>query len=99
MTTLVGDAGPVVSGERVLLHDGDSEALGIVTDADDDLITARIDWATWGPAGRYYVTVDGWLIGTTYENLTHIAADVVNDVPTKSEDAVAIPWRGEPVAA
>jgi len=41
---------------RVLLHDdGEHEAWATVLHIADNLITAGIDWSTWGPAGRYQI--------------------------------------------
>lgn len=45
---------PPREGDRILLHDdGEHEALGVVTRVDGDLVSAAIDWSTWGDAGRY----------------------------------------------
>ena len=49
--------------DRVLLHDdGEHEVWGTVRQIGDGLVRARIDWSTWGPAGRYEARVGGFMI-------------------------------------
>lgn len=49
--------------DRVLLHDdGEHEAWGIVREIRNGLVHARIDWGTWGLAGRYQTRTGGFMI-------------------------------------
>jgi hypothetical protein len=57
-------------GDRLLLHDdGEHEAFGTVERLENDLIYAKIDWSSFGPAGRP-------LIVTRYEEARPINSNV-----------------------
>jgi hypothetical protein len=49
--------------DRVLLHDdGEHEAWGNVRELANGVVRARIDWSTWGPAGRYQGRAGAFMI-------------------------------------
>jgi len=56
---------PLEQGDRVLAHDeGEHEALGIVETVVGDRVRLRLEWSTFGPAGRFrYVGSRAWLAG------------------------------------
>lgn len=44
------------AGDQIRLHDdGEHEVWGVVTGIEDGIVSARIDWSTWGPAGHIRV--------------------------------------------
>jgi hypothetical protein len=46
--------------DRVILHDdGEEEALGLVEAVDGELVRVAVDWATFGPAGRFRILPNG----------------------------------------
>jgi hypothetical protein len=54
--------------DRVLLHDdGEHEAWGTVREVSNGLVRARIDWSTWGPAGRYQARTGGFMIAGDFD--------------------------------
>jgi hypothetical protein len=52
--------------DRVLVHDdGEEEAWGAVEAVEGGLVHVRVDWATFGPAGRFhYLPNGGWVAGS-----------------------------------
>lgn len=59
---------PLRPGDYILVHDdGEEEALGTVASVDDDVVDVAVEWATFGPAGRFQFASSGlaWTVTDT----------------------------------
>jgi hypothetical protein len=80
-------------GDRVLLHDdGAHEAFGTIESIANGLVTAKLDWATWGPPRT--IAVDATTVTWVVSGLSAMTVE-----ENTSEAVVEFPDHGPRVPA